>query len=61
MLGNLATAVIAGLATAVWCAAVGVPYAAALLGIVGAPLAVAAAVALGLLLDEFVLPHLDRR
>ncbi|MGW4813755.1 hypothetical protein ACWEPB_19245 [Kitasatospora cineracea] len=36
---------IAGLATAVWCAAVGVPYAAALLGIVGAPLAVAAALA----------------
>ncbi|RPE36378.1 AI-2E family transporter [Kitasatospora cineracea] len=139
MLGNLVTSAIAGLATAVWCAAVGVPYAAALgvfvalmdlvpivgstiggvvvslvalavswpvalatagfyvgfrlledylimprtmkfavdvhpfvtivavlvggalLGIVGALVAVPAAVALGLLLDEFVFPHLDRR
>ncbi|MFF4341803.1 AI-2E family transporter [Kitasatospora sp. NPDC001540] len=139
MLGNLVTSVIAGIATAVWCAAVGVPYAAALgvfvalmdlvpivgstiggivvslvalavswpvalatagfyigfrlledylimprtmkfavdvhpfvtvvavlvggalLGIVGALVAVPAAVALGLLLDEFVFPHLDRR
>ncbi|WAL74846.1 hypothetical protein OU787_27080 [Kitasatospora sp. YST-16] len=42
MLGDLVTSVIAGLATAVWCAAVGVPYAAALV-------AVPAAVALGLL------------
>ncbi|MFC8720530.1 AI-2E family transporter [Kitasatospora sp. NPDC057198] len=139
MLGNLVTSAIAGLATAVWCAAVGVPYAAALgvfvalmdlvpivgstiggivvslvalavswpvalatagfyigfrlledylimprtmkfavdvhpfvtvvavlvggalLGIVGALVAVPAAVALGLLLDEFVFPHLDHR
>ncbi|WP_245194715.1 AI-2E family transporter [Kitasatospora phosalacinea] len=139
MLGNLVTSAIAGVATAVWCAAVGVPYAAALgvfvalmdlvpivgstiggvvvslvalavswpvalatagfyigfrlledylimpramkfavdvhpfvtivavliggalLGIVGALVAVPAAVALGLLLDEFVFPRLDRR